>query len=92
MGFVYVLGSDGRGGWRTYVGWTIDLEARLKAHNEGRGARSTRGREWHLLYAERYATRREAMRREWYLKRDRSFRRVLGPAIRPALARSRPSS
>jgi putative endonuclease len=75
--FVYVLGSEGNGGYRTYVGWTTDLERRLSEHNAGTGARSTRGREWDLLYAERYATRREAMSREWHIKRDRGFRRRL---------------
>ncbi len=76
--FVYVLGSRGRGGPRTYVGWTTDLARRLAAHNAGTGARSTRGRRWILLYAERHATRQEAMSREWRLKRDRKFRKRLG--------------
>ncbi len=77
--FVYILGSDGRGGPKTYVGWTTDLERRLARHNAGTGARSTRGRTWELLYAERYPTREEAMSREWHLKRDRRFRAGLTP-------------
>ena len=77
--FVYILGSDGSGGPRTYVGWTTDLDRRLAQHNAGTGARSTRGRLWVLLYAERYAAREEAMSREWYLKRDRRFRARLTP-------------
>jgi putative endonuclease len=76
--YVYVLGSGDRGGYRTYVGWTTDLEARLKKHNSGQGARSTRGRAWQLLYAERFINRGEAMSREWYLKREREFRKRLG--------------
>ncbi len=79
--FVYVLGSEGKGGYRTYVGWTTDLNRRLGAHNSGTGARSTRGRGWVLLYAERYANRQQAMSREWHLKRDRQFRKSLTPAI-----------
>ncbi len=75
--FVYILGSGSAGGWRTYVGWTTDLDRRLAEHNAGTGARSTRGRQWLLLYAERYATREEAMSREWRLKRDRRFRAAL---------------
>ena len=81
--FVYILGSEGRGGagrsdgFRTYVGWTTDLEKRLAAHNAGAGAKSTRGRQWRLLYAERYLNRGEAMSREWHLKRDRRFRKAL---------------
>ena len=62
--FVYVLGSEERAGEiRTYVGWTTDLDARLARHNAGIGARATRGRQWVLLYAERYRTRGEAMSR-----------------------------
>lgn len=75
--FVYILGSVGAGGPRTYVGWTTDLDARLKTHNTGKGAKSTRGRAWVLLYAERYVNRGEAMSREWHLKRDRKFRKQL---------------
>ena len=78
--FVYILGSrEASGRWRTYVGWTTDLTARLAAHNAGKGAKSTRGRVWELLYAERYQTRGEAMSREWHLKRDRKFRKTVLP-------------
>jgi putative endonuclease len=75
--FAYILGSTGKGGHRTYVGWAD----RLARHNAGSGARSTRGRIWFLLYAERYASRIDAMSREWYLKRDRSFRKRLFKAV-----------
>ena len=77
--FVYVLGNCGRAAFRTYVGWTTDLDGRLAKHNAGKGARSTRGQLWTLIYAERHATRRDAMSREWHLKRDRRFRKALSP-------------
>jgi len=80
--FVYVLGSGGNGESRTYVGWTTDLDRRLARHNAGAGAKSTRGRHWILLYAERFETRGAAMSREWHLKRDRSFRRTLSESLR----------
>ncbi|MEE8444141.1 MAG: GIY-YIG nuclease family protein [Alphaproteobacteria bacterium] len=79
--FVYVLGSDGGTGYRTYVGWTNDLDARLARHNSGKGARATRGRQWVLLYAERHQTRGAAMSREWRLKRDRRFRADVGRRV-----------
>ena len=69
-----MLGSVRGPDRRTYVGWCVDLDQRLAAHNGGRGARSTRGRAWVLLYAERYPSRRDAMSREVGLKRDRVFR------------------
>lgn len=79
--YVYVLGSTGNGGARTYVGWTIDVDARLAAHNSGRGAKSTRGRHWQVLHVERFRTRQQAMSREWYLKRDRKLRKQLAAAL-----------
>ena len=75
--FVYVLGCAGKGRHLTYVGWTKDIAARLTKQNAGKGARSTRGRAWVLLYSEKCASRRHAMSREWHLKRDRSFRKKL---------------
>ncbi|MBT3989228.1 MAG: GIY-YIG nuclease family protein [Rhodospirillaceae bacterium] len=80
--FVYVLGSCGHPDIRTYVGWSNDLEQRLARHNAGTGAKSTRGREWQLLYAESYLTRGDAMSREWHLKRDRKFRKTLAESWR----------
>lgn len=79
VAYVYILGTTGPRGHLTYVGWTLDPERRLKEHNSGtgRGARSTRGRVWQLLYAEQLPDRIQAMSREWHLKRDRRFRRAL---------------
>ncbi|HET6157106.1 MAG TPA: GIY-YIG nuclease family protein [Dongiaceae bacterium] len=81
--FVYVLGSFGKGGYRTYVGWSCDVDRRLAQHNNGTGARSTKGRTWTLLYVELHATRRAAMSREWHLKRDRGFRRQFAQRTQP---------
>jgi putative endonuclease len=75
--FVYVLGCRTRERRLTYVGWTTDVEVRLAKHNAGAGARFTRGRAWILLHTEAFRTRRQAMSREWHLKRDRKFRRLL---------------
>ena len=75
--FVYVLGSRGKDRTLTYVGWTNDVARRLKQHNSGKGARSTRGRAWVLLHSESFATKAEAMSREWHLKRERAFRKKL---------------
>jgi putative endonuclease len=75
--YVYILASTDSRPHRTYVGWTLDLERRLAQHNAGSGAKSTRGRTWILLYAEKHDARSAAMSREWYLKRDRQFRKRL---------------
>ena len=53
-----------------YTGWTDDLEKRVAAHNAGKGAKYTRScRPVTLVYHETFATPREAMSREWHLKR-----------------------
>jgi putative endonuclease len=75
--FVYVLGCRTPSRHLTYVGWTTDVDRRLAQHNSGSGARTTRGRVWVLLHTEQLRTRRQAMSREWYLKRDRKFRKRL---------------
>jgi putative endonuclease len=79
--YVYVLGTRTKSRYLTYVGWTDDVARRLAKHNTGKGARTTRGRVWVLLHQERFATRREAMSREWHLKRDRAFRKELAKGL-----------
>ena len=64
--YVYILEcSDGT----FYTGWTNDLEKRLKAHNEGKGAKYTKARRpVKIVYHEVFSTKREAMSREWAIK------------------------
>ena len=80
--YVYVLGTLTGNRHLTYVGWTDDVARRLAQHNNGKGARSTRGRVWVLLYSERCASKHHAMSREWHLKRDRAFRKNLARGLR----------
>lgn len=80
--YVYVLGTLTKNRHLTYVGWTDDVARRLARHNAGKGARSTRGRVWVLLHCERFASKREAMSREWHLKRDRAFRKALAQTLK----------
>ena len=53
-----------------YTGITNRIEARVAAHNAGRGARYTRGRlPVELIYVELHRGRGEALRREAQIKR-----------------------
>jgi putative endonuclease len=53
-----------------YTGWTTNLEERIKVHNEGKGARYTRGRlPVKLVYWEFQKDRSEAQKREAFLRR-----------------------
>lgn len=53
-----------------YTGWTNDIEKRLQSHNEGTGAKYTRGRTpVELVYMEVFDTKQEAMKREAAIKK-----------------------
>lgn len=52
-----------------YTGWTTDVERRVKAHNEGKGAKYTHSRRpVKLVYYETFETKAEAMKREYAIK------------------------
>ena len=72
--FVYLIGSYRNNKLTTYVGYTNNLKNRIKLHNEGRGAKFTKGRKWKIMYYEKYTNRRKAMIREIYLKKNRKLR------------------
>ncbi len=74
--YVYIIGSS-QPRKRTYVGWTTDVNKRLRAHNTSKGAKFTRGSQWILLHKEKLKTKSDAMKREVQLKKDKSFRSQL---------------
>lgn len=52
-----------------YAGYTINIENRLRVHNEGKGAKYTRARlPVHCIYKEYFETKREAMQAEYRFK------------------------
>ncbi len=58
----------------TYVGYTNNLSKRIKLHNRGKGAKFTRGRSWMLIYKEHFKSKKEAISREYYIKKNRTIR------------------
>ena len=64
---VYILEcSDGT----LYTGWTNDIDKRFKAHNDGKGAKYTKGRRpLKLVYLEELETKSEALKRENKIKK-----------------------
>ena len=54
----------------TYVGYTNNMNNRLKLHNNGKGAKFTRGRKWKIIYKEKFSTKREAISREIFIKHN----------------------
>ena len=73
--FVYLIGSLKDSKKKTYVGYTTNLEKRLTLHNSGKGAKSTRGRTWHLLYYKKYNSKKKAMSEEYVLKKNKKKRK-----------------
>ena len=52
-----------------YTGYTNDIKKRIKAHNEGKGAKYTNSRRpVKLQYTESYQTKSEALTREYEIK------------------------
>ena len=64
---VYILEcNDGT----LYTGWTNDIDKRFKAHNDGKGAKYTKGRRpLKLVYLEELETKSEALKRENEIKK-----------------------
>ena len=73
MYYVYMLKSKGIKSV-TYVGYTNNLKKRLTLHNTSKGAKFTRGRKWILIYKEKFKSKKEAISREYYIKKNRTFR------------------
>ena len=71
--FVYMLKSLGKDPI-TYVGYTNDLKKRINLHNNNKGAKFTRGRKWKLIYKEKLNSKKEAISREYYIKKNRVLR------------------
>jgi putative endonuclease len=64
--FVYILQC---GDGTLYTGYTNNLEKRLTIHQQGKGAKYTRGRQpVTLVYEKQFLTKREAMQEEYRIK------------------------
>ncbi len=66
MNYTYIIKCSDN---TLYTGWTNDLDKRLLAHNQGRGAKYTRSRTpVTLVYFEEFQDKQAAMRREYEIK------------------------
>ena len=72
--YVYILKTlDGYLN-KTYVGYSIDVNSRLKKHNSSKGAKATRGYKWKIIYKKRFYLKSKALSFEYKLKKDRKER------------------
>ena len=75
--YVYMLKSTSVGFNKTYVGYTKNIKNRLTKHNSNKGAKSTKGHKWILIFKKRFNTKNEAMSFEYKLKKNRKQRRLI---------------
>tara|TARA_X000000950_G_C13479141_1_gene482992 strand:- start:340 stop:588 length:249 start_codon:yes stop_codon:yes gene_type:complete len=73
--YVYLIISKGSKKNKSYVGYTKDLKKRIALHNSNKGAKSTKGYYWEILYKKVFETRSEAMSFEYRLKKNRKLRK-----------------
>ena len=74
MYFVYLLVSKNKNRTISYVGYTNNINKRLKLHNDSKGAKFTRGRKWKLVYYKKYDNKILAMKEEYKLKKNYRLR------------------
>ena len=72
--YVYMLRNISNNKKKTYVGYTKNLEKRLIKHNSNKGAKSTRGYKWELIFKKKFLLKSAAMSYEYKLKKNRKKR------------------
>ncbi len=71
MGYtVYILQSKVDSS--LYIGYTEDIEKRLTKHNKAKSGYTSRKTPWEVVYTEIFAEKREALKRERFLKKQRN--------------------
>ena len=74
--FVYLIKTRNKinNKYLSYVGYTNNLSKRIRLHNQGKGAKYTRGKKWKLVYFLKFSTKSMALKEEYKLKKNRKLR------------------
>ena len=72
--YVYMLISVNRIKLITYVGYSVNPLKRLKLHNQGKGAKFTKGRKWKIIFKKKLNNKSEALKFEYFLKKNIKIR------------------
>tara|TARA_Y100001970_G_scaffold192381_1_gene233802 strand:- start:725 stop:982 length:258 start_codon:yes stop_codon:yes gene_type:complete len=75
--YVYIIKTKLSKINKTYVGYTNNLKKRLFNHNNNKGAKSTKGHKWELIYKKRFISKSEAMSYEYKLKKNRKLKKEI---------------
>ena len=82
MYFVYLITSKIKNRTISYVGYTNNINKRIKDHNNSKGAKFTKGKKWKLVYYEEYDSKINAMKKEYSLKKNYYLRNILKKKIK----------
>ena len=66
-----------------YIGITTDVSRRVQQHNDGKGAKFTRGRNWRLIASHPYNSKSEALKVELNLKRLSKAKKLDAASVSP---------
>ena len=75
--YVYILKTLDEFKPRTYVGYSTDIYSRLEKHNNSKGAKSTKGYKWKIIFKKRFLSKSKAMIFEYYLKKNKILRKEI---------------
>ncbi len=75
--YVYMIKTIGGSYSKSYVGYTNNINRRIKKHNENKGAKSTKGYKWKLIYQRKFLSKSKAMSYEYELKKDKNKRKKI---------------
>ncbi len=75
--YVYIIKTVSSKISKTYVGYTNDIKARLFKHNNNKGAKSTKGHKWELIYKKKFISKSKAMSYEYKLKKNKKLRKEI---------------
>tara|TARA_B100001109_G_C18653399_1_gene376134 strand:- start:385 stop:648 length:264 start_codon:yes stop_codon:yes gene_type:complete len=75
--YVYLIATKRYDKLISYVGYTNNIQKRIKLHNSGKGAKFTKGNYWKLIYKKKYNNKSLAMKSEYKLKKNYKLRKKI---------------
>jgi len=72
--YVYMLKTVRPYKHKTYVGFTNNISSRLNKHNSNKGAKSTKGYKWKVIYKRYFQDKSKALSYEYKLKNNKKKR------------------
>ena len=75
--YVYLILATNTVVNKSYVCYTNNLKTRIEKHNSNKGAKTTKGYNWELIYSKKFKSKNMAMSYEYKLKNDYKLRKKI---------------